>query len=61
VFPQEMREWRPGGGCRDDALDALAGAVVALPAPIAAPGRQGRGPVPSRVGPTVVVASGTVG
>ena len=30
-FIREMREWRPGGGNRDDGLDAVAGCILAEP------------------------------
>ncbi len=31
AFMREMREWRPGTGCRDDGLDAVAGCLLAEP------------------------------
>lgn len=30
-FVEEMREWRPGGRCRDDGLDAVSGCLLAEP------------------------------
>lgn len=30
-FIAEMRAWRPGGGCRDDGLDAVAGCLLSEP------------------------------
>lgn len=30
-FAVEMREWRPGGGGRDDGLDAVAGCLLSEP------------------------------
>jgi hypothetical protein len=43
-FPAEMAEWRPGAaGVRDDALDAVAGCLLADPARLvraAAPARR---------------------
>ncbi|GBD42676.1 hypothetical protein HRbin40_00131 [bacterium HR40] len=30
-FLVEMRDWRPGGGCRDDGLDAVAGCIALQP------------------------------
>jgi hypothetical protein len=30
-FIEEMREWVPGGKCRDDGLDAVAGALSQQP------------------------------
>lgn len=30
-FVEEMREWRPGRRCRDDALDAVSGCILAEP------------------------------
>ncbi len=31
AFITEMREWQPGGKCRDDGLDAVAGCLLAQP------------------------------
>jgi hypothetical protein len=41
-FIEEMREWRPGRGCRDDGLDAVSGCLLAEPARLrrCAPGRR---------------------
>jgi hypothetical protein len=41
-FIQEMREWRPGRGCRDDGLDAVSGCLLAEPVRLrrCAPGRR---------------------
>jgi hypothetical protein len=34
-FVQEMREWRPGARCSDDALDAVAGCLLSVPVRLA--------------------------
>jgi len=41
-FVEEMREWRPGRGCRDDGLDAVSGCLLAEPVRLrrSAPGRR---------------------
>lgn len=33
-FIEEMREWQPGGGSRDDGLDAVSGCILSRPLPI---------------------------
>lgn len=35
-FVSEMREWRPGGRCRDDGLDAVCGCLLSEPVRLAA-------------------------
>ena len=47
-FVTELKEWRPGGGGRDDALDAVSACILAQPAgfappPLTDPGRDWRG------------------
>jgi hypothetical protein len=41
-FIEEMREWQPGGRCRDDGLDAVSGCLLAQPVrlPRLPPGRR---------------------
>lgn len=41
-FLAEMRDWRPGGRCRDDGLDALAGCIAAEPVRLGALRSGGR-------------------
>ena len=36
-FIGEMREWRPGGKCRDDGLDAVAGCLLSQPVRLSRP------------------------
>jgi hypothetical protein len=45
-FVEEMREWRPGGRCRDDGLDAVAGCLLTEPV------RLPRVPLPDRPSPS---------
>ncbi len=47
-FIAEMREWRPGGGCRDDGLDAVAGCLLAEPVRLP---RRPKGPPAPRARP----------
>jgi len=37
-FITEMREWQPGGKCRDDGLDAVAGCLLSQPVRLSRPG-----------------------